>query len=244
MPAAPRQFRPGRAATAVAAGALVALVALGVWQLQRREWKRELIAGIEAQLQRPPLELVEAPREAGALDWRRVRLRAELLHERSFALGAGAEGGRLGARLVTPARLGDGTLLLVDRGFVEEAELPPHLPPHKQPPGPVAIEGVARSLAALQPSWFTPDDEPQRRRFWRLDPDELERFLGEAPLAVLVVAERAEPESVLGRVKPVKVELRDPHLGYALTWFGLAAALTAIYVHFGFARGRAASEAS
>lgn len=239
MPDAPaRRFRPGAAATVATVVALAVLLALGIWQLRRMEWKRELIAAAEASLAGPPTVLGALPPDLRSLDWRRVRVRLELLDDRSFALGTEARAGELGARLVTPARLPDGSLVLLDRGFVAEADLPPHLPGSMRANGPVVVEGVARSLTDRRAAWFTPEDEPEARRFWRLDPRVLEDFVGEPVAPVLIVAERAEPAAILGRTAPVRVEVRDPHLGYALTWFGLAAALAVIYLLFGFTRGR------
>lgn len=233
-----RRFRPGAAATLTTLAALCVLVGLGVWQLRRMEWKHELLAGAEAALAAPPATLEALPEDPDALDYRRVRARLELLADRSFALGLEARAGEAGARLMTPARLPDGSLVLLDRGFVAEAELPPHLPARMRSAGPVVVEGVARSLANRRPGGFTPADEPGARRFWRLDPEVLQRFVGEPVAPLTIVAERAEPPEILGRTEPVRVELRDPHLGYALTWFGLAAALAVIYLLFGLARGR------
>lgn len=239
-----RRFRPGVAATVATGLALTILIALGAWQLQRMEWKRALTAHIERQLAEPPRPLEKAPDDPAELDWRRVRMQAVLLHEHSFAWGTAAIAGEVGARLVAPARLPDGSLVLVDLGFVAQSRLPPSLPQDMRSAGPVTIEGVARSLANWQPGWFTPEDQPEMRRFWRLDPAALERFVGERLVPLLIIAERAEPAAILGRTAAVRVDLRDPHLGYALTWFGLAAVLAVIYVLFGFARGRSAPEVS
>jgi len=238
------RFRPGAAATLATLCALAVLLSLGIWQLRRMEWKHALIARVERQLAAPPVELVRVPAQPADLDWRRVRIRAVMLEDRSFAWGLEAVAGEAGARLVTPARLAEGGLVLVDRGFVAERDLPPDTPASMRADGPVVVEGVARSVGNMRPGWFTPADDPVQLRFWRLDPEVLRDFLGENPPALLIVAERAEPPHILGRVQPVRPQFRDPHLGYALTWFGLAGALLVIYVLFGVARGRRVSEES
>lgn len=235
------RFRPGLAATLATLCALGVLIALGIWQLKRMEWKRAFIATIESQLRAPVAELQELPSDPTALDWRRVRLRAELLEDRSLAWGAAALGGEPAARLVTPARLPAGGLVLVDRGIVAERYLPSQLPAAMRAQGLVEIEGVARALAQLRPGWLTPADDPKRLRFWRLDPKAVAAVLGEEP-TLLIVAERANPPQILGQIEAFTPAIRDPHLSYALTWFALAAALLVIYVLFGFARGRRASE--
>jgi surfeit locus 1 family protein len=236
------RFRPGVAATLATLGALTVLMALGVWQLRRMEWKQVLIARIESQLRAPVIELQQLPSDPTGLDWRRVRIRTELLEDRSFAWGAAALGGEPAAHVLTPARLQDGGLVLIDRGVVAERDLPPHMPDAMRAHGPVTIEGVARLLAEIRPGWFTPTDEPNRLRFWRLDPKALGAVLGEDPPPILVIAERADPPQILGRTEAVTPALRDPHLSYALTWFALAGVLVVIYVLFGVTRARKALE--
>lgn len=233
-----RRFAPGLLPTVFTLAGVVVLAALGVWQLQRLAWKRELIARAEAGLAAPPLELAGLPRDPAALDWHRVRVRGRLLAKWNFAYGVARSGERVGARLLTPFELPDGTLILLDRGFLAEPELPPHEPPALKREVEAAVVGVLRDHRFDRPGPFTPDNDPGARRFWWLDPVALRHFVGREVVPVVVVAESAEPREILARVEPVRVDLPNRHLGYAITWFGLAAGLLAVYLAYGFSRGR------
>ena len=237
MPAEGRRFRPGIAATLATAVAFLILVGLGYWQVQRLFWKQDLIARIEAGLAAPPVDLETLPADGRAFDYRRVRLAGELLTVHNFALGALTVQGRLGASLITPMRLDDGSVLLVDRGWLPEAELPPDEPEALARPARAVIEGVLVYIGEVRQGWFVPDNDITARRFYWLDREAISRLVGAPVAPFLLRAQKAEPPEVLAQVLPVRADLPNRHLGYALTWFGLAAALLVIYVVFGFRRG-------
>jgi surfeit locus 1 family protein len=91
--------------------------------------------------------------------------------------------------------------------------------------------------------WFTPDDKPAERRFWAMQPGTMAEAVGlgtAAPYALALTGEAREPP-IPQRRPPTPV---NNHLGYAITWFGLAAALAAFFVFWArslLARARAAA---
>ncbi len=231
-----RRFAPGWPLTLATVAALALLVALGVWQLRRLAWKTELIARAQAGLAAPPVRLTGLPEDPAALDWRRVVVRGRLRGDRDFAFGSVAHDGRPGARLLTPLELPDGAVVLVDRGFLPEEALPPRQPPALAAVREAEITGVLRDRRGDRPGPFTPANDLAARRWFRLDPADLARWTGREVVPVVIVAERASPPDVLAAVTPVRIDLPNRHLGYAVTWFGLAAALLAVYLARGFAR--------
>ena len=64
-------------------GALAVLIALGTWQLERREWKEALIAELDAKLSTSPVDLPPRERwpqlDAAADEFRRVKFAAAFL---------------------------------------------------------------------------------------------------------------------------------------------------------------------
>ena len=237
--ASQRRFRPGSVATLVAAVALAILLALGTWQARRLAWKSELIATAEARLALPAVDLdrLTLDGEPAALDFRRVAARGTYRHEQAFGLGTGAMDGRIGGRLITPLRLADDRLLLVEPGWVPEELLPPRVPPALQPEDQQTVTGVLRRLPEARPSLFTPDNEPARRRWFWLDRPALEAVLGAPVLPWRLVLEPAPGGPDRPRAAAVTVDFRNNHLGYAVTWYGLAAALVVVYIAFGLKRG-------
>lgn len=234
-----RRFRPGLVATLVTAVALVILLALGTWQARRLAWKSELIATAEARLALPAVDLdrLALDVDPAALDFRRVTARGTYRHEHAFGLGAAAVDGRIGGRLVTPLRLADGRVLLVERGWLPEELLPPRVPPALEPAAEPTVTGVLRRLPEARPSAFVPDNEPARRRWFWLDRPALEATLGAPMLPWRLVLERTGAETELPRAAAVTADFRNNHLGYAVTWYGLAAALVVVYIAFGLKRG-------
>ncbi len=232
-----RRFRPGLPLTLATALSILLLGALGIWQLRRLEEKTELIARIESALQQEPRTLDAAPDDPEALVWHRARLRGTLLSSRSFAFGSVGHGGRNGAKLITPLRLADGSLLLVDLGWIPASRIA-ELRTEQGARQRVVVEGVLEDLRMFRRRWFTPADDAEGRHLYALDPKALARWLGRTPLPLLLAAERAEPAEVLALPLGGARLPRNPHLGYAMTWFSLAAALAVIYLLLGLERGR------
>lgn len=212
---------------------LALLLSLGTWQVQRLRWKQALIATAETQLAQAPAELPPGTDLAGA-DYRRFTVRGRYLHEAALAFGLRASGNEPGAHLITPFRLTDGRTILVDRGWLPERLLPPAVPAGAQPAGELTREGVARWRAAPTRTWLTPADQPDRRRWFGWDIPAMAAATGEALVPLVLVLDRSEGPDGLPRAAPVRAEFTNNHLGYAVTWYGLAAALVAIYLVFSF----------
>lgn len=230
--AAPR-FRPGFWPTLVTVLGVALLVSLGTWQLRRLAWKEELIAHAEAGLSAAPAALPAEPLDYAALDFHRLAARGRYLHQHAFAYGFSALNGEPGARLVTPLALDDGRTLLVDRGWLPLVLLPPAVPAGMEPAGTVEVSGVARYHGQERAGWFQPENDPAARRWYGWDLAAMAEAVGRPILPIVLVADPAATMAGLPHVEPVTVEYRNNHLGYAITWYGLAAALVAVYVAFG-----------
>jgi surfeit locus 1 family protein len=184
------------------------LVSLGAWQLRRLEWKTAILAEIDARLAADPVPVPRAP-DPVADRYLRVRAEGTLLPGEIHVYTAGPGGG-VGYRIVAPLALADGRRILLDRGFVPiEAKDAP------RQPGPVRVTG---NLA-----W--PDEGPPRpdveRNIWiARDVDLMAEALGTGPVLLVAAASDApEPPTP----QPVTPNISNDHLGYAITWFGLAA---------------------
>jgi surfeit locus 1 family protein len=186
------------------------LVALGVWQLQRLEWKTGLLARIEARLAADPVEVPAAP-SAGWDQYLQVRASGTIepgeLHVYTSAPGRG-----VGYRVIVPLALADGRRILLDRGFVPIGEKDA-----ARRRGAIRVEGT---LAWPQEtdSFTSPPDRAKNIWFAR-DVPLMAAALGTEPV-MLVAAASDDPEAPLPL--PVTANLRNDHLGYAITWFALA----------------------
>ena len=223
--------------------ALVVLVGLGTWQLQRRAWKDDLIARIEARSQGEAGAIL--PEEAWpgwraeADEFRRVRVTGTFLHEHEAPVHglAPAERGApvQGFYLFTPLRLAGGAMVLVNRGFVPTELRDPPSRPASQPHGEVTVTGLVR---APEPrSWFTPDDVPALNRWFARDPQAIAAAKGLERVAPFYVeADGAPNPGGWPRGGQTRLNLPNNHLQYALTWYGIALTLVGVFAAFAWRR--------
>jgi surfeit locus 1 family protein len=227
-------FRPRLWPTLATLLVLVALVGLGSWQLQRLAWKEDLIAHAQAQLAAPAVAL--PANDLASLDYRRVTATGSYLHDSAFAFGFLAEDGKPGGRLITPLRLVDGRVILVDRGWMPEELLPPDVPNGLRPEGLVTLEGIGRWREDGARPWMTPADTPGQRRWYGWDISSIQAAVGLPIVPVELILERSEGSAGLPKAEPVSIDFPNDHLSYALTWYGLAVVLLAVYITFSFTR--------
>ena len=233
---APR-FRPGWLLTILVMAALVVLVSLGTWQAQRMAWKADLIARIEAGLEAEPVALPVTEDGIKALDQRPVATKGILRLDRAFARGSQQKGGIPGARLVAPLEREGGVSVLVDMGWIPE----PVDDFLGGEPTPIE-EGFSATVnldhfSAKPP--FRPANEPEARRWFWLDTEALRQWTGLPDLAAATLVRR--PQGVERNppiADPPAVTVSNDHLGYALTWYGLALGLLVIYLMMGRARAK------
>jgi len=218
--------------------ALAALIWLGTWQLERKAWKEQLITTLAERLATPP-QTLPPPTAWDRLDrdhdeFRRVTFAAEFLHDREalvYTTGSALRGDVSGPGywVFTPARLPDGKLVMVNRGFVPEGRQDPGSRAAGQTPGTVEIVGALRWPEAR--GLFTPADDVSRNLWFVRDPQAIAAAKGLGPVAPFFVEQEAPvPEGGLPRPGKLTPNLPNNHLQYALTWYGLALVLAVLFV--------------
>ena len=235
--AAAGSWRHGVLVPSLAAGvALVVLISLGLWQLDRKAWKEELIATLEHRLSASPVALppsAEWPRLTAAQDeFLRVAMTAEFLNDRQALVYTGgstlrdATGGP-GYWVFTPARLEGGAFVMVNRGFVPEGKQSAAARPDGQVVGAVNMVGVLRWPE--QPGLFTPTGDPARNIWFARDSTAMAAAKGIGVAPFYVELETPETPGGLPRAGRLQPSLPNNHFGYAITWLGLAAVLVGVY---------------
>jgi surfeit locus 1 family protein len=220
----------------VAAAASIALtVSLGNWQLRRADEKLALQAAWDRAAQAAPL--VVAGSDIAAVAGRlplRVQLRGRFLFAHEVWLDNRQMDGQAGLLLVTPLRLADGAVVLVNRGFARrDPRDRMRLPEVARPQGEVTVEGlaVAHTARVLQLGENAPAGGGPL--VWQnLDYDAFERVSGLA-VARWVVQQTSGADDGLLRNWPRLAAGVDKHHGYALQWFSLAALIAALTAFFG-----------
>jgi cytochrome oxidase assembly protein ShyY1 len=224
--------------------AFAILVGLGVWQLERKAWKENLISAL-AQRTVAPSAPLPPHREwliLGAVDeFRRVQARVAFVPGREARVYGGGSALREdikgpGYFAFAPARLADGTTVVINRGYVDNASPDAALKPLALPDAAIDIVGALRWPES--PHWFvTPYSDRQDLWFTRDHRAMAERYGWGEVAPFYIEMESPLPAGGVPRPGPLRVKLRNDHLGYAITWFGLAASLLAVFGVW-VARGR------
>lgn len=229
-------FRP--ALTAATALGLAALIALGLWQLDRLRWKEALIAQVEQRVGAPPIPFDEAVARAGAgeaMEYAPVTLAGVYAHDLEahvFGTLGGAPGVYVFTPLDAPGPEGGGRrFVYVNRGFVPQALRDPAARSEGAPTGEVTVTGLLRA-AETPPAiagLFRPADQPGDNLWFARDPARLAAHHGIQTPRWYIDSSGAENPGAWPKGGTTRVAFPNNHLDYALTWFGLALALLVIY---------------
>jgi cytochrome oxidase assembly protein ShyY1 len=234
MIAARGRLRGGLAVPIVfAAVAVTVFVALGTWQLQRRVEKLALIETLDRRLSAVPTAL-PARRLWPQLDraedeYRRVRFSAAFVPAADALVYAGpspfpSDMPGAGYWVFALARTMSGDLLVVNRGYVPEGEKDAKASAANERAANVEVTGVMRWPQAR--SYFAPADDPLRNLWFLRDHLAIARAKGWGEVAPFYVElEEPPPAGGLPRPAPLRPNIRNEHLQYAITWYGLAAVM-------------------
>jgi surfeit locus 1 family protein len=234
--------RPGGIGFGVFTLVMVALfVGLGVWQLQRRLEKHALIAALTERLAVVPGSL-PSPAQWSSLtpardEFRRVSFPAvyqsapdAMVYSSGSAVRDDISGP--GTWAFMPARLPTGEIVVINAGFVQntmqEREQQDRAVTRLITNAPVMLSGYIRFPEAA--GVLTPPENLARRLWFTRDHLAMARALGWGadgrPVAPFYIdLEQPVPASGIPKPGPLQVHLKDDHMQYAITWFGLAGAV-------------------
>ncbi len=219
---------------------MAGFAALGMWQLERRAWKLELIDRVERRIHTEP---VPAPGpetwpsvDAAGYAYRRVRLTGRFLHDRETLVQAVTELGG-GYWVLTPLVTPQGMTVLVNRGFVAGDRREPGASSAGKPVGETQVTGLLR--ISEPGDGFLRRNDPAAGRWYARDVAAIATARGLADVAPYFVDADASSAvsshassngpsaaSSTGPGGPrgglTVVAFNNHHLIYALTWFVLA----------------------
>jgi surfeit locus 1 family protein len=231
------RFRPLLVPTLWFLPGVALLAGLGVWQIQRLHEKEALIASIEAGTEAPAAPLADALREGDAhAEWHHVRVTGRFDHSKEAYLFAQGPRGSVGVHVVTPLVEADGQTVLIDRGFVPETLRDPKRRADGQIQGNVDVTGILRLSQA--PGLFTPAPNLTTRLWFVKDVPSIASALGLHVQPVLIEADATPNPGGWPLGGQTNIDIPNDHLQYAITWFGLALALTAVYLLYHVQKGR------
>jgi surfeit locus 1 family protein len=226
-------FRPLFWPTFFTAPAVLLLLALGVWQVERLFWKQDLIAQRQAAVAAAPVAAPRSWEEARGMEFRHVTDEGAFLNDKEIFIGATSEAGRQGYHVLTPFLEPGGRVVFVNRGFIPVELKEPAKRAAGQITGTVRVQGLLRLPPAERPAWFLPDNRPDLNYWFWVDLPAMSAADGLDRVAAFYIDADATPNPggwPKGGV--TRLALPNDHLQYAITWFSLAVALIVIYVLF------------
>jgi cytochrome oxidase assembly protein ShyY1 len=212
------------------AAAIVAMVNLGFWQLRRLDQRQAFNEAVASRVELPaePLDILLAEdSDPDALEWRSAVAEGTYLPNEQLLVVNRSQGGAAGSMVVTPLRLADGRVLLVERGFV-----PLGAEAADAPAGSVELVGRLRPSQERRRGQLSDPATGELTEAQRLDIDRLAPQLPGPPVAMYVELVTSTPAEAGPFPQPVDPpELGEgPHLSYAVQWFIFSACVAVGWV--------------
>ncbi|WP_412506028.1 SURF1 family protein [Roseovarius sp. SYSU LYC5161] len=206
----------------VGLGGLAVLIGLGVWQLDRLEWKEGVLAGIDARMAADPVFLPEQVSEAED-EYRTVTFAGRPTGAELHVLVSGTQEGT-GYRVISGFETQTGRRILLDQGLLP-------LEAKQKDPARPETEVTGTLLWPDDVNSSTPDPDLEENIWFGRDVAAMAERLETEPL--LVVLSRASAYDPRLDPLPVStVNIANDHLEYAITWFSLAAVWLAMSLYW------------
>jgi len=224
-------FSPGRWPTLVTLLLFGVLLSLGFWQLDRAEQKREIISRYQGDKDDAVIRLDAGMKSAGDLEYQRASSLGRYDSAHQLLLDNRTHEGQAGYQVLTPFILRDSEVaILVNRGWLPVGTSRDQLPD-------VAVGENQRTvmgrLKTPPEEVFMLGEEGPRQgwpyRIQRIDLPALSAELQRSLLPFVLLLDNEQPEGYLREWRPLAGFGPERNVGYAVQWFGLAAALLVIY---------------
>jgi len=202
----------------------IVFIGLGIWQVERRRWKLDLIARVDARIHAPALPApgpeTWAGFDAADAEYSKVALAGRYLPGPETLVKAVTEKGP-GFWVLAPFRSARGFTVLVNRGFVPEGRREPSQRSDAVARGETRLAGLLR--LSEPGGGFLRSNDPAGGRWYSRDVVAIARTRGLGDVAPYFVdADAASEPGPLPLGGLTVVSFRNTHLVYALTWFCLA----------------------
>jgi surfeit locus 1 family protein len=231
-------FRPFWKLTFASAVLFAILLSLGFWQLNRLQWKLDLISRVNARLHATPVSLDDGgtPYWEPANDYKRISLTGRFDNSKEvYVFGTDKEGAPV-YHVIVPFRMNDSRVFLIDRGIVPKEKINPATRRAGQIEGVTRVVGVWRTPDG--PGSLTPAPDLTHRIFYAHDLAAIAKLDGVELIGPTIEADATPNPGGWPKGGQTVVTFRNEHLQYAITWFGLAAVLMGVYIAYHVSHGR------
>ncbi len=205
------------------------LMGLGIWQLERKSWKEDLLTRARDAQIADALEVLPEADDLPGYEYRRVKLTGYFIPEATLYVGGRFLDGQSGYYVMTPLKLDDGRYVLVNRGFIP-LELHNTFESFKNNDTLFTVEGLIR--LGRHKRLFSPENHPEKNIWFWDDFPAMEKATGLKLLPAIVEATRTSMVEQYPIPSKGKITMRNDHLGYAITWFALAIVSIVMFIAY------------
>jgi surfeit locus 1 family protein len=232
-----KRFRFSLWPTVMTIPAVIIMLGLGVWQLQRLQWKNDLMDRIAERSAAAPVAYESGLTWEDAKDeYKRVRLRGSFVHEQELYLAARSRNNNVGFHVVTPFVLTNGMAVLVNRGWVPSERKEPAKRAEGQVKGETEI--VAYVRLSQKQGMMQPNNDAAKNVWFYVDVAEMKKAAGVATEGdYWFEADGAPNPGGFPIGGQTRITFPNDHLQYAVTWFIFAITLSVIFLIFSYRRG-------
>ena len=233
-------FRPMLWPSIVSAIVFLILLSFGTWQIKRLFWKEALIERYLLQSQSNPINNQDQLKNSNVDEFKAIEILGSFLHKKEIYITGKTFEGNAGFHVITPFKLIDNTIILVNRGWVSEGYRDPNKRKFSLTKNNLTLKGIIRY--PQKKGYFVPENDGKQGFWFTIKPIEIYNFLKldstslikEYYIDALRLGEKLTlPIGVTGKPK-----LRNQHLSYAITWYGLALSLLFVYFSYHVSIGR------
>ncbi len=222
-------FKPKLIPTMFTIPALIVLFSLSIWQFQRLTWKEATIQKIRIQIEHP---IAQLPQKIDLATWlyRPIEVEGSFLYDQELYLYGGSRQfkGENGYYILTPLRLDDERIIIINRGWVPEKLKDQNKRPetvlHKR------TKLIGYIMKSEERPLYVHDNDLKRNLWFYINLNEIQQALNEKIEDFYILAK--EIPNQLPRGRNLEPNIRNNHLSYALTWLFSAITLLVIYIMY------------
>ena len=216
------------------------LFSFGTWQVKRLFWKEALIERYITQSQSNPIKNPSILDYSNINEFKSVELSGSFLHKDEVYITGKTYEGNAGFHVITPFNLSNNKIILINRGWVSEGYRNPKKRKFSLVEGQIVLKGIVRF--PQKKGYFVPENDGNNGFWFTIKPNEIINFLNLTSNQVInnyyIDALRQGEKLTLPIGVTGKPKLRNQHLSYAVTWYGLALSLLFVYFSYHVSSGR------
>ena len=199
--------------------ALLILVSLGTWQLERLRWKTDILSSMKESLSLPPLKITgQVIDNIDQYSFRRIQLTGNYLYKDNITIYSKVFNKKVGKHLIVPLETQYG-IILVNRGFIpSDFNIENNIKS-----GEISINGIVKFQQKI--NYFTPNNNVIKNEWYYININEVSNFLS-LPLLNFYIVEENNIKEKYPVGSQYNINIPNDHLQYAITWFSLALALS------------------